>query len=102
MTARPNLDRGIIGNAGLAAAGGDIVIGDAEGQVGPRHPATARPQRIEAVERALMHEMPVDPQQAGAVLARDHDMPVPDLFKQGQRRFRHGLPPWCMGNLYLL
>ena len=63
-----------------------IVVGDAEGQAGLRDAAIASGNLGEGVERTLMHEMPVDPEQRVARGPRHDDMGVPELVEQGTRR----------------
>ena len=68
-----------------ARVAGDVVVGHAKGQVRPAHRAPIPVQNAEGVEAAVMHQMPVDPQQMRAVIARDDDMRIPDFVEQGQR-----------------
>jgi len=75
-------DRGV-GNGTAAPARRDIVVGDAEGQVRPRDRGPARGDLPEGVVRALVHEMPVDPQQREPVVAARDDVGVPQSVEQG-------------------
>ena len=74
-----------IGDTGRPAARRHVVVRDAESQGGLSNGASARLHLAEGVERALMHEMPVDPQQRGAVLAPHDLMRRPQLVDQGLR-----------------
>ena len=74
-----------IGRASLALTGGHVMVGDREGQIGPRDLALARPQLVEGMERAFMHEVPVDPEQDVILILLQNIMAAPQLVEQGQR-----------------
>ena len=78
-----------IGDAGGAAVGGDVMVGDGESEPRLGHLAPARLQLAEGVERAFMHVMAVDPEQRGAVLAAGDLVRRPQLVDQGLR-LAHG------------
>jgi hypothetical protein len=67
------------------------VVGHRQREVGPAHAATREPQRLEGLRTGdFVNQMPVDIEQAGAVLASLDDMRVPDLLVQCARFARHG------------
>lgn len=75
--------------------GGQVVIGHRQRKVGTTHLAARDAKRLKSLRtRHLMHEVAVDIDQAGAIIAGFHHMGVPDLFVQRARLFRHnGSPP---------
>ena len=62
--------------------GRHVVVGDAEGQVRPRHFLAACLDLVEALERALVHVMPVDPHEREAVVGLEDLVLRPDLVEQ--------------------
>ncbi len=58
-----------IGDAGGAPVCRHVMVGDAERERRLGDAAPARFHLAEGVKRALMHKMPVDPEQRGAILA---------------------------------
>ena len=72
-----------IGDGAVAAAGRHVMIGDAEGEAGLGHRASARLHLGEGVERAFMHVVAIDPKQRGAVLAPRDLVRRPQLVDQG-------------------
>ena len=62
---------------------GHVMIGDAEGQLGMGDAPAARRDLIESQERALVQQMPVDPEQRRAVLASAYRVRVPQLVDHG-------------------
>ena len=74
------LERGI--GEGAVAIGRHVMVGDAEGQVRPRDLLVARLDLVEALERAFVHVVPVDPQQREAVLGFQDLVLRPDLVEQ--------------------
>ena len=74
-------ERGI-GDDAVARMRRHVVVGDAEGQVRPRHLGVARLDLVEALERAFVDVVPVDPQQREAVLGLEDLVLCPDLVEQ--------------------
>ena len=82
-----------VGDAGLAADGGDVVVDRGERQVGPAHVAAGQAQAVEGLRRGhLVHEVQVDIQEGRlAVGVRRADLVVvPHLLEQ---RLAHHTPP---------
>ncbi len=65
-----------------APAGRRVMVDHGEGQFGRRHLQPPRRQLGEAVMRAFMHQVPVDPEQRCAVLATLDLMRGPELVEQ--------------------
>ena len=87
---------GRVGDGGGAAARRHVMVGDREGEIGPRHLRAPRRHLGKGMVRAFMHEMPIDPQQARAILAREYLVRIPQFVEQGLRRrsgHPHRLPP---------
>lgn len=83
---RPDhLADGRIGDRAIPAASRHVMIDDSERQVGPGNPQGAFGELTEGVVRALMDEMPVDPEQRLPVFLRDDDVRVPHLTEQRPR-----------------
>ncbi len=72
-----------IGDRPVAVAGGDVVVGDREGQFRPADLAAGMVEHAEGVERALVQQVPVDGEERLAVGAGRHDVGVPDLVEEG-------------------
>ena len=67
------------------------MIGHRERQLGAPHLAPREPQRFEGLRTGdLVDQVPVDIEQAGAVLAPLDDMRVPNLLVECARFARHG------------
>ena len=77
-----------------APGGRHVVIGDSERQVGTAHLTAGGPQTFERLRGGhLVDQMPIDVDQARAVLAPRNDVRVPDLLVQGARAFAHPQHP---------
>ena len=79
-----------------ARSGGQVVVGDRQGQLGPADPASGHAQALERLRAGhFVHEMAIDIEEAGAVRTPLDDMRVPDLFvkRSGAAGHRMGLCP---------
>src|SRR5688572_2374090 len=61
------------------------MVGDTEGEVRMGDLGAALPQLVEGMKRALVHKVPIDPQQRLPVLAGYDGVTVPELVEQGPR-----------------
>ena len=80
---------------GIASRGGrQIVIGHRQRQIGAAHRAPGQTQRLERLRAGhFMDQVPVDIDQAGAVIAAFNNVGVPDLLVQRARMCRgHSMP----------
>ena len=76
----------LLGDALGAVGGGDIVVRHRQGRLRPVHLAAGRAQAFEGLRRGhLMHQVPVDIDQARAVVLLVNQVVVPDLVEQGAR-----------------
>jgi hypothetical protein len=82
-----------IGDRAGAVVAGHVMIGDGEGEVWPMHHAAGIVQHAEAVKTAFMHQMPVDPEQAGFVRLRHDLVRRPDLLEHRPYGHHH-LSSW--------
>jgi len=83
-------DRQAVAVRSDARRGRQVVIGHRQGEIRPPHLAAGEPQPLERLgRRHLVDEVPVDIDEAGAILATLHDMGVPDLFVQGAGATAH-------------
>ena len=62
-----------------------VMVGDGEGEVGPRDRPAPLSHLLEGVEGAFMQEVPVDEEQAVAAFTRHDHMAFPQLVDDGQR-----------------
>ena len=74
-----------------------IMVGHGQSEVGPAHAPALDPQAVERLRRRhLMDQVPVDIEQAGAVVAPLNHMGVPDLLVEGARPLAHPQQPRFM------
>ncbi len=72
----------------VAGAGGNVVVHHRQRGLGAAHAAAGQAQALESLGAAdLVHQMPVDVEQAGAIRQALHHVGVPDFF---EHRARHG------------
>ena len=73
-----------IGGAVAAGPRGRVMVGKADGQLGGGNARITRSELAKSMVGA--HEVPIDQQQVQPVLARQHDVLVPNLPEQRPRR----------------
>jgi hypothetical protein len=62
--------------------GGHVVVGRGEGALGAAHRKATLAQHLEGRRRAVLHQVPVDVEQALSVVALRDDVGLPDLVEQ--------------------
>src|SRR5262249_3770789 len=72
-----------IGNPAVPAARRHIMIGDAKGELWLCDTPSASFHLAKSVKRALMDVMPINPEEAGSVVAPHNFMRGPELVDQG-------------------
>jgi hypothetical protein len=77
-----DLDARLLGHVSAAGIGGDIVVDHGQRGVGAPHLAAGQLQPLESLRTGdFMDQMPVDVDQAGAVILPVDDVALPDLVE---------------------